>query len=467
MKHLVIRNLVLIPVITVAISEGISAQPAVTAVLNAASFTATVSPGSWVTIFGKNLADAPLTPPSASLPTSLGGVSVTVGGLSAPLSYISPDQVNAFIPFETAIPTNTVVPLVLISAGGSNTYNIRLTRDAPAIFTLNSAGTGRAVVFTPDLRDVTAIASQDSIVFYATGLGPIDATGRVLDDLQVYLGERLASVQSIAPIPGLPGIYQVRITAPLPATDRLYLRSGGWQSNIVSVPIHAGSNISNVTGTIDGLYPSSDPFFTLPICTSDDPNSPPCSSGQDLSVMLHAGRFSVTFDILPAAGHIDVAAVGEAGSVIISIDPASGKYGATITVPDSRSRFGDFQASVVPLWDYLSCSPLAAVCLSFPGPSVIPLARLSPFWVQATQSLPGPNNIPDIGSGPNGVFQSIGSIAGSHFAIDAQNTGGLSKFGGFLQVPFGPFDKRLSTFKLYVDGKLVASKDLSYTVTHR
>jgi hypothetical protein len=40
----------------------------------------------------------------------------------------------------------------------------------------------------------------------------------------------------------------------------------------------------------------------------------------------------------------------------------------------------------------------------------------------------------------------------------------LSTLGGIVQVPLGPFMTRLSTFKLYVDGAQVASKDLNYVV---
>src|ERR1700736_39897 len=77
-----------------------SAQPVVSAVLNAASYDALVSPGCLVSIFGSNLAPAP---------ASAAGVSVSVAGLSAPLLYVSPGQINALIPFETAIPANSVV----------------------------------------------------------------------------------------------------------------------------------------------------------------------------------------------------------------------------------------------------------------------------------------------------------------------------------------------------------------------
>ena len=51
--------------------------------------------------------------------------------------------------------------------------------------------------------------------------------------------------------------------------------------------------------------------------------------------------------------------------------------------------------------------------------------------------------------------------------MDDQNNSTLSNFGAFVQVPYGPFATGTSTFKLYVDGKLVASKDLPYLIYNR
>ncbi len=463
MRNLALRQILIV----IAVAGGLSAQPNITAVLNGASFSAAVSPGSWITIFGSSL--APTRASSSSLPSTLAGVSVTIGGLSAPLSYVSPNQLNVLIPFETRIPENTVVPLVVMNASTSTTYNIRLTRTSPGIFTLDGTGTGRAIISNPE--GLANVVGGYDYVFYATGLGPLDSSGRLTDGFDVYLGERKTQGLLATAISGLPGVYQVRVTAPdFIATDRLYLISGDWQSNIVDVPILTGSNTTNVSGTIDGLYPSSDPYFTLPRCTTDDPNAPPCASGQDLSVMLHAGSFSVAYDLAPSnpalGPFVTIAAVGEAGAVVIDVG-RNGAYSASITVPATATRSGDFSTSGVSLWDYLSCSPTSAVCMPFPANRVLP-GRLSPWWLQATGSLPDPNVS---SSGLIGIFQASGSLAGSnggaHFVIDAQNNAGLSKFGGLVQVPYGPFDKRVSTFKLYVDRKLVATKDLPYTVVHR
>ena len=178
------------------------AQPVVSAVLNGASYSAVVSPGCVVTIFGTGLAAAPATAQGVPLPNTLRGVTVSVAGLAAPLFYVSPSQINALIPFETAIPANTVVPVVVTAPGGSITYNIRLTRNAPGIFTRNGAGTGRAFVFDPNFRAVDIVVPQDVVILYAAGLGPTDASGRVVDDVEVYIGERRAQVLFAGPGPG-------------------------------------------------------------------------------------------------------------------------------------------------------------------------------------------------------------------------------------------------------------------------
>jgi uncharacterized protein (TIGR03437 family) len=440
------------------------AQPSISAVLNGASFSASVAPGSWVTIFGKNLAAGTATAQTVPLPTTLGNVSVNVGGVAAQLLYASPNQLNVLIPASVAIPSNTVVPVVVSApSGASVTYNIRLTRMAPAIFTRNGAGTGRALVFDSKFAAVDTIGPQDTVILYATGLGPTDTSGAVTGAVDVYIGERKAQVQFAGLAPGFPGIYQLNVIAPAPATDRLYLSAGGRLSNITDIGIKLGTNTTNVTGSIKALYPSTDPFFTLPICTSDDPNAPPCSNGQGFSIMLNSATYSVSADVLPSAAPFDVAAVGPGVSALITVDPAAGTFNGTITTITRAAAVGDFSASGDTLWDYLSCTS-DGVCIPFPA-NIVPVVRLDPLWLKATQVLSSPNG--STVTPPNGVLQVSGKLSGSHFAVDAQTNAALAAFGGFVQVPYGPFDKAVSTFRLYVDGKLVTSQDVPYTVVHR
>lgn len=439
------------------------AQPAVSAVLNGASYSAVVAPGSWIAIFGTNLGATSQTA-SGSLSNSLAGVSVSVGGVKAPLLYVSPNQINALTPLDVVIPASTVVPLVVTAPGGNSTpYTLRLTRNAPGIFTRNGGGTGRALVFDAGFKAVDTVGAKDIVILYATGLGPADNSGAVIDTVEVYIGERQAQVLSATLSPGFPGVYQLNVAAPVPATDRLYVRVGGWQSNIVDVGIRSGANATNVAGSIEGLYPSTDPFFNLPPCL-DELSTTPCNAGQTFSIMLHAASFNLSFDIVPSADPFDVAVVGIGGASVISVNPTSGTYTASVTTLTQEATRGDFSKSIVQLWDYSSCDN-SLVCFAFPGPSVLPASRIDPYWLQATRLLPVPSLT--TATSPNAIAQFSGSLSGRRLVIDGQTNTALSRFGGIVQVPLGPFDKSVSTFKMYVDGSLVTSKDYSYRVVYR
>src|ERR1019366_3472426 len=72
----------------------------IASVLNAASYSSNIAPGTWVAIFGTQLAPGAASATSVPYPASLNGVSVTFKGTAAPLAYVSPTQINAFYPFE-------------------------------------------------------------------------------------------------------------------------------------------------------------------------------------------------------------------------------------------------------------------------------------------------------------------------------------------------------------------------------
>jgi|SRR5580658_3336246 uncharacterized protein (TIGR03437 family) len=105
----------------------------------------------YMAIFGTQLAPGPLAAQSVPFPVRLNNVSVTVAGIAAPLSYISPTQINALVPFEaaslTGVQKTTVPAVVTTESGASPAFNLILSRNAPAIFTKNSAGTGDALAF--------------------------------------------------------------------------------------------------------------------------------------------------------------------------------------------------------------------------------------------------------------------------------------------------------------------------------
>ena len=96
--------------------------PVVQGVLNGVSYSGNLAPGTWAAIFGSNLASATTSAASVPLPTELDGVSVTIGGIAAPLIFISPGQINAIVPFE--VPLSLVVPVVVTTPTGSK-YSVQ------------------------------------------------------------------------------------------------------------------------------------------------------------------------------------------------------------------------------------------------------------------------------------------------------------------------------------------------------
>ena len=80
-----------------------SSTPVITPgrVVNAASYLGDLAPGGLATIYGSNLADSMYTLTGASgFPRSVAGVSVSVNGVTAPLLYVSPTQINFQVPWE-------------------------------------------------------------------------------------------------------------------------------------------------------------------------------------------------------------------------------------------------------------------------------------------------------------------------------------------------------------------------------
>ena len=95
-------------------------------VVNGASFAQgqPVAPGSIVSVFGASIAaNTPDAAVALPLPTLLGGATVTVGGVAAPLYYSSGGQLNAQIPVELA-PNNSLPLLIQINQESNRAISI-------------------------------------------------------------------------------------------------------------------------------------------------------------------------------------------------------------------------------------------------------------------------------------------------------------------------------------------------------
>jgi len=200
-------------------------------VVNGASFApGSVAPGSIISILGNNLATATSEAQGAPLPTSLGTTSVRINGGLAPLYYVSPKQINAQLPYETALGSASLV--VMVGSFSS----------APALFSVSIAGPGiflangiRAVVQNQDGSANTPTEPAESgsvIVAYLTGQGAVDnpvPTGaiapasplsRAVASSSATIGGQKAGIQFLGLTPSLVGVLQVNIQVPnLPVGD--------------------------------------------------------------------------------------------------------------------------------------------------------------------------------------------------------------------------------------------------------
>jgi len=177
------------------VSKNSSGQLGVT---NGASFNTTnggspaLSPGSYITIFGANLADTGvqawfdqyLPPAFVYLPLALAGVSVTFDvssqGISAPghLSYVAPGQINVQVPFELQ-GQSTASMKIRVGNTVSSVYTIQLADAAPGIFENDPYGTGQAWAAAQHADTYAPVGpsqpaqKSEWLLIYATGLGPV------------------------------------------------------------------------------------------------------------------------------------------------------------------------------------------------------------------------------------------------------------------------------------------------------
>lgn len=143
-------------------------------VVNAASGAPGVAPGAWISIYGTSLSTAIAGATTNDLvngylPTTLGGVRVTINGNPAYLNYVSPTQINVQAPSGSATGTVTVT---VTNSSGSGSATAAIQPVMPGLFTSSNYV---VAVRWPDnaIVNSTAVAPKagDILEIYATGLG--------------------------------------------------------------------------------------------------------------------------------------------------------------------------------------------------------------------------------------------------------------------------------------------------------
>jgi uncharacterized protein (TIGR03437 family) len=162
-------------------------------VISASDFGAlpSIAPGSWIEIYGTNLAAttrewATSDFSGVNAPQSLNNTTVSIGGHSAFVEFISPTQVNVQVPDTIGLGTQPVV--VGTTAGNSAAYNVNVNLEEPALYApaaFKILGVPYVGALFPDLSTYVfppdsfsgfnsrAAKPGDTIVFYGVGFGPV------------------------------------------------------------------------------------------------------------------------------------------------------------------------------------------------------------------------------------------------------------------------------------------------------
>ena len=208
------------------------------------------APGSYVEIFGTNLAGssrgwATSDFNGSTAPTTIDGVTVTVNGTAAFINYVSPGQVNIEVPDNIA--TGSAVPVVVSFQGQSSTpatLTLNPTQPgflAPPSFKVGATqyiaaihGATGGVVSSGNIPGTQAnpAVGGETLIFYGIGFGPLRqgpvagqiASGQtaIANTFTVSIGGAAATVAYAGLVPGLVGVYQFNVVVPqnAPAGDQ-------------------------------------------------------------------------------------------------------------------------------------------------------------------------------------------------------------------------------------------------------
>ena len=232
-------------------------------IVNAASSAGLpLAAGAIASVFGTNFSASAASASSLPLPTTLGGVSLAINGVAAPLFAVTPQQINFQIPWEMLGQSQATI-VVTVNGVASNPATINLSTFSPGIFTLNQQGSGQGAILiggTPILAAPVGTTSTsrparrgEFVTIFCTGLGPVTnspATGAAPPTVPqslttanpvVTVGGSPAAVSYSGLAPTFVGLYQVNIQIPqdAPTGDAVSvaLVIGGVPSNPVTLAV--------------------------------------------------------------------------------------------------------------------------------------------------------------------------------------------------------------------------------------
>jgi uncharacterized protein (TIGR03437 family) len=168
----------------------------------------------------------------------LAGVSVTIGGLPAPVYLVSPGQINCLVPYAVDTTKSTATVVVTYNSVASNSVSVPLSATSPGIFSDDLSGTGDGAIVHLNGMLVSAAnpaTKGETLSIYLTGLGALTApvtdgaapnppaADAVTAVVYVYVNGILLTPASGIGYAGInpifPGLYQINFVVPTILTD--------------------------------------------------------------------------------------------------------------------------------------------------------------------------------------------------------------------------------------------------------
>jgi uncharacterized protein (TIGR03437 family) len=221
-------------------------SPLIAGVSNAASGLAAIAPNTWVSIYGSSFTAAGFSDDwsksivNGNLPTTLDGVSVSVGGVPAYVSFVSSGQINILTPnvapgsasvrVTTAIGTTTAP--VTVTAQQFSPAFFRWPNGQPVATHLDYSWAVKNGTFA----GATTVPAKpgEYIILWGTGFGPTTPTAPVgvaipagtayytANPVYVTIGSVNAAVYGTALASGFGGLYQVVALVPASLSNGNY-----------------------------------------------------------------------------------------------------------------------------------------------------------------------------------------------------------------------------------------------------
>jgi uncharacterized protein (TIGR03437 family) len=206
-------------------------------VVNAASsapFTAFISPGEFLTLYGSGLAPT-TTSSGVPFPNNLAGVQVMINDVAAPIYYVSPTQISVVVPY--IINPLSVAQIQVINNGSNSNVVTQFTGETSvgAFTNTPEGGIGYVAALHPDYSIVSPSSPAqigETIAIFVAGMGPVnntpaDGTAASSTNLStttntpdIYLTDSDGNLEQAATpaysglAPGLAGLYQINFTMP-------------------------------------------------------------------------------------------------------------------------------------------------------------------------------------------------------------------------------------------------------------